>query len=92
MCERYTKRTVYFNKARTYYKNLSLRKETKIVILANRILDIELTKFFCWPNKFLVFPKNLFDQPTKEFLIVFCLTKLFVRRTKILLRHKKKVF
>ena len=53
-------------------------------LLANRIVDIELRKFVCWPNKFSVFP-------TKEFVIVFCLTTIFIRRTKILLGQQKKV-
>ena len=65
--------------------------EKKIVILTNQIVDIELTKLFCFPSKFSVFPKNLFVEPTKEFVIAFCLTKLFIRRTKILLRLQKKV-
>ena len=60
-----------------------------IVVLANWIVDIELTKFFRCPNKFLVSPTHLFVEPTNEFDIVFCLTKLFVWRAKILMRQKK---
>ena len=65
--------------------------EKKIVVLTNEIVDIELTKIFCFPNKFSVFPTNLFVELTKEIFIAFCLTTLFVRRTKILLRRQKKV-
>ena len=64
----------------------------KIVVLANRILDIELTKFCFCPNKFVIFQENLFVKPTKELVIVLCLTKLFVRRTKILLGQQRKVY
>ena len=64
-------------------------RRKKIVLLANRIVDIELTKYFCCLNKCLVFPTNLFVEPTKEFLIVFCMTKLFVRRTKILFGQQR---
>ena len=55
----------------------------KIVVLTNRIVDIKLTKFFCYPNKYLVFRTIPFVEPIKEFTIVFFLTGLFVR-TKIL--------
>ena len=65
--------------------------QKKIVVLNNQIVDIKLTKLFCFPNKFSVFPTNLFVEPTKEFVIAFCLTRVFVRRTKILLRPQKKV-
>ena len=49
-----------------------LNGEKKIVVLTNQIVDIELTKLFCFPNKFSVFPTNLFFEPTKEFVIAFC--------------------
>ena len=63
----------------------------KIFVLANRIIDKELKTFFSCPNKFLVFSTSLFVKPTKEFDIIFRLTKLFVRETKILLGQKKEV-
>ena len=59
-------------------------RRKKIVALTNQIVDIELTKLSCFPNKFLVFS-------TKEFVIAFCLTKLFVDKTKIFLRRQDKV-
>ena len=62
-----------------------------IDVLANLMVDIELTKFFCCPKKFLVFPTNLFVKATKEFVIVFFLTNIYVRDTKILLGQWKKV-
>ena len=49
-----------------------------------------MTKLFCFPNRFSVFPTNQFVEPTKEFAIVFCSAKFFLRRTKILLRRQKK--
>ena len=69
---------------------ISVLARKKIAALANGIVDIELTKFFYCPNKFLVFPTSLLVEPTKEFVIVFCLKKLFVKRSKILTRQKKK--
>ena len=66
-------------------------RRKKIVVLSNQIVDIELTKLFFFLNEFSVFPTNLFVESTKEFVIAFCLTKIFVRRTKILLRRQKKV-
>ena len=45
--------------------------EKKIVVLPNQIVDIKLTKLFYFPNKFSVFPTNLFFEPTKEFVIAF---------------------
>ena len=64
--------------------------EKKIVVLTNQIVDIELTKLFWFPNKFSFFPTNLFVEPTKEFVIAFCITKLFVMRTKNFVEKAKK--
>ena len=72
----------FFHRFNLYPKK-NLHGEKKFVVLTNQIVYIELTKLFCFPNKFSV---NLFVAPTKEFVIAFCLTKLFVKRTKILLR------
>ena len=66
-------------------------RRKKIVVLTNQIFYIELTKIFCIPNKFSILPTNLFVEPTKGFVIAFCLINLFVKRTKILLRRQKKV-
>ena len=79
------------DQSRNVWKNATLHGEKKIVVLTNQIFDIELTKLFCFPNKFSVFPTNLFVEPTKEFIIASCLTKLFVSWTKTLLRRQKKV-
>ena len=70
---------------------LIVHGEKKIVVLTNQIVDIELTKLFCFPKKFSVFQTNLFVEPTNESVTAFCSTKLFVRRTKILLKWQKKV-
>ena len=74
----------------TYSFKTYMTEEKKIVVLTNQIVDIELTKLFCFPNKFSVFPTNLFVEPTKEFFISFFWKKFFVRRTKMLLRRQKK--
>ena len=66
-----------------------LHGEKKIVALLNWIIDIELTKFFHCLNKFSAFLKNLFVEQTKSFIIVFCLTKLFVRRNEFFFFNKK---
>ena len=85
--------SILFKKIFCVRKNLSyMHGEVKIVVLTNRIVYIKPTTFFCCPNIFLVFPTKLFIKPTKQFVIVFCLTKLFVKRTKILLGQQKIIF
>ena len=49
-------------------------------------------KTFLLSQQIFSFPNKPICWTTKEFVIVFCLTKLFKRRTKILLRRQKFFF
>ena len=55
--------------------------EKRFAVLANRIVNIQPTNFFCCLNKILVLPTNPFAK----------LTKSFVKKTEILLGQQKKL-